>query len=100
MDWHGQRIALLLWATNADGSDDVVRRAGELRVVDGAVSFWQRGEWKLDLRAEWLDRIRPSPPDSADILGDAPWVLSLSVGDCEDGGPGLDKTGLKWPTAE
>ena len=94
-----QRLALLLWGTKSDGSDEVVLRSGVLRREADAAVFWHRGKPALEMREEWLARIQETKPEFADIVGDAPYVLSLSVGDVtDDEAKSMDRIGLKWAT--
>ena len=94
----GSRLALLLMGEDKQGREDWVVFAGVIRQdVEGLVL--ERNEGLFELRAEWIERIRPVKAELRDVLLDADYVLALSVGDLPDGPPtdAFEATGLKWP---
>ena len=95
----GAKLALLLWAKDEGDGDDVVMIVGAVSQQEGGFSLVFDGEGSpFALRDDWLERIQPTPPDLATVTEEAEYILSLSVGETENGG-GFDKTGLRWPSA-
>ena len=94
----GSRLALLLTGEDEHGGDDWVVFAGVVR-QDGERLVLERNEGPFELRAEWIERIRPVKAELRDVLLDADYVLTLSVGNLPAGAPtdGFEATGLKWP---
>ena len=92
-----QTLALVLWARDANGDDDVavftgfVRRAGAKYVLELA------NNPPLELLDRWLPRIRPATREIQDIVEGAHFVLSLSVQDAKAASGQLRSTGLRWP---
>lgn len=94
----GTRLALLLWAKDEHGEDDVVMIVGDLIEKDGVHFLLFDGQGSpLEIRDEWIERIRPTPPDFGVDVDGAKFLLSLSVGKSEDIDGPLEKTGLRWP---
>ncbi len=92
-----QTLAVLLWGEDADGEEDVVLLTGVLRQADG-VFFVDRGENpRFALEDEWLPRIKRTNPDVLDVVDNAPFMLSLTVGNVEEIDDNYRPTGLKWP---
>lgn len=95
---NGTRLALLLWAKDEHGEDDVAIIIGDLIEKDGAHFLVFDGEGSpFEIRNEWIERIRPTPPDLDVDVDGAEFLLSLSVGKSEDIDGPLEKTGLRWP---
>ncbi len=92
----GKRIALLIW--NTEQEDDVRVFAGEIIKEDPVYYFINQPEqWKLRLTAELLGRLKAVPEDQKDILLDADFVISVSMGSMPgEGNEGYDNTGIKW----
>ena len=92
----GKKLVLILWQND----DDAVLVSG--KVVGDSNRLWLElgaDQKPLFLDEEWLSRIQPVKSDIADIVGNADFVLSLSVGalppDADLGD--YEPTGLRWP---
>ena len=93
-----QALALVLWAKDASGADDVAVFLGTLRHREGGYFVELQGAAPLRLRDDWLPRIRAATSEIEDIVEGAPFVLSLCVGDAKDATGVLRGTGLRWPS--
>jgi hypothetical protein len=97
---HGKRLTLLLTGTKENGDDDWAVFGGVASLEAGVV-FMDRGEGKprLEIREEWLGRIRIVEPESRETLLDADYYLPLTIGKLasDEDGACFDSTGLKWP---
>ena len=90
-------IALIVW--NAEKVDDVRVYLGRLKILDGKYAFINEEEgWKVSLYDEHLSRLRPVSEDLKEILLNADYGLSMSMGVLleTDDRDGWVKTGLKW----
>jgi hypothetical protein len=100
---HGKRLAMIGWAKKSDGKDDAAVFTG-IAHWDGAVLTMQRGPETdpFEVSDEWFSRIRPVREDRRDMLLDADYFFSVSVGDLEvdEVPPGFRETGLKWPSGK
>jgi hypothetical protein len=92
-------IAMVVW--NSQKENDVHVYLGKLNSSDGQYSFIneERG-WKILLNDEQLGRLKPVSDDLKDILLNADYSFSMSMGDIPDGEDLTDynDTGLKWHT--
>ena len=96
----GKSIALMMKSKDSRGADDWA-------VVKGVVSkrgrdlffVWDGKPDGFPLPDDALERMKPTEPDTKDILLDADVYLSLTVGPKPDGaaGEGFIPTGIKWP---
>jgi hypothetical protein len=94
----GKRLALVLWAKGENGEDDVAMCVGEISKRNGRYLLVRESEQPpVEIRDEWLERIRQVPGDLKEILEGADYQLSLRVGRAEDTDGSLEPTGLKWP---
>jgi hypothetical protein len=73
---NGKSLALLLAGEDEDWSvlRGVVLQEGEVLLLDHSAGQ------AFHIQPEWLDRIKPTPPDLSDILMNADFFLPLSVG--------------------
>lgn len=96
----GKRLAIIAWAKDAEGKDDVAVFAGVLRL--GAIGYVlerEGGDFSFQIQEEWLPRIKAVPEELRQTLLGAEYQLSLSVSSAEaEVGP-LITTSLKWPRA-
>lgn len=94
----GKRLALLLMAQTRSGDDDWAVFSGTVGLDDGAL-YLDRGAGKtrVDIRAEWLERIRPVSEEVSAILNRAEYYLPLRVGALPADEDGFVTTGLQWP---
>ena len=100
-DIHGRRLAMIAWGTKPDGSDDVVVFTG-IADWDGKrlTMLRQPPSESFPIPDEWLDRVKPTPPNLKVTLLDAEYSFSVTVGALPDGTSAGEhlKTTLKWPT--
>lgn len=97
---HGKRIAMVMWATKPDGSDDVAVLAGSADWDGRRLCILREPpDPPFPVLPEWFDRVKPVPEELRKILLDAEYHFSVLVGNMEDAGDrdALVKTGLKWP---
>ena len=85
-DVHGQLLAMLMWGTKPDGSDDVAVVAG-LAHWDGHRLMLTRNPPATSIAVldEWLDRIRTVDPDARAVLMGADYCFSVKIGLIPDG---------------
>lgn len=85
IDLVGQRLSLLLTGTDDAGEPEWAIFPGiVVSQPDGLyLDRAERGP-RFELREEWLPRIKPVPPELADVLEGASYYLRLSVGRAED----------------
>ena len=94
-----KKLALVLWAKDKEGEDDVAVFPGVFTQVGGSYYLQREGEGNSpEIREEWLPRIKSVPDESRDVLMGCDYQLSLSVGNSEDVNEPLENFGLKWPT--
>ncbi len=93
-----KRLALVLWAEDEEGEDDVVVFSG-IFIQDKGNYYLQRegNEPNPEIRKEWLSRIKVVPEDLKDIFLNCEYQLPLSVGDAEETSGSMESFGLKWP---
>jgi hypothetical protein len=95
----GAKMAILFWANDDAGEDDVARLTGILG-KDGARYFLDRGdEGRFDLVEEWIPRIKVPNESLSAMLCGASLMLSLSVG-TEEADSDWVPTGLNWPRSQ
>ena len=99
LDALDRSLALVLWAENEAGEDDVVVYPGVLR-QRGSAFVLERGEGEstAEIREEWLARIQTVPAEVSSVLCNCEYQLSLLVGKSEDVDGALESYGLRWPT--
>lgn len=93
-----KKLALVLWAKDDAGEDDVVVYSGIL--VRKATGFYFERKWddeSSEIFQEWLPRIRPVPESIKETLLNCDYQLSLSVSDAGECACELEKFGLTWP---
>ena len=91
-------LALVLWATDDTGQDDVAVFSGTLIQVDDNYYLERESNNKNPaLKEEWLQRISSVPEDLKETLMGCEFQLSLSVGALEEISGPLENFGLSWP---
>ena len=98
LDAVNKSLALVLWAKDEKGEDDVAVFSGMLVQEKNEYLLKREGGANVELQTEWLHRIRKVPKELRAILLDCEYQLPLSVGDKPNDSEGYEKTGLKWPT--
>jgi hypothetical protein len=97
---HGKKVALIAWAKDEKGEDDVAVFTGTGRWIGDQLSL-DRGvnETAVAIPNEWLDRLQIVTPDLKKTLLDSDYSISISVGNLTnaDRPSELDSLGLKWP---
>lgn len=93
-----KKIALIAWAKDENDDDDVAVFAGIFEKGNNGY-YINRGadEPPFEVQEEWLPRIKKVEQEQSEMLLNAEYQLSLSVGSVESKGGPLVKTGLKWP---
>lgn len=93
-----KKLALLLWAKDDAGEDDVAVYSGTL-IQSGLLYYLDReGDGtNPEIRQEWLPKIEAVPESLKETLLGCDYQLSLSVGDAEEYKGELENFGLKWP---
>jgi hypothetical protein len=93
-----KRLALVLWAEDEDGEDDVVVFSGVLIQTGENYYFQHEGDGlNPEIRPEWLSRIKRVPEELKETLMSCDYQLSLSVGNAKDMDEPFEDFGLKWP---
>lgn len=95
----GKPFCVLLIGTTVDGEDEGAVFSGTLKQNESGL-YLDRGESPpFEIDPEWIERIKPVGPDIKDILLNAEYYLSLSVGQIPEGESteSYVATGLKWP---
>ena len=99
-DLEGKTLTLLLMGKTQGGEEDWAVFGGTVRLEAG-LPYLDRGleNPRVEIREEWLERIKPVSPDLAETLLGAAFYLPLSVGNLDGEGneAGLVPFGLKWP---
>jgi hypothetical protein len=98
-DGIGKRFSLLLMGETADGAERCAVLSGTLMQAPSGLILDRGINTPIDIRPEWIERIRPVGADVKDILLGAEFYLPLSVGPIPEGASmeGYEKIGLKWP---
>jgi hypothetical protein len=98
---NGKRLAMIAWGEKPDGSSDVAVFSG-LAQWDGLSLTMQRENGKASflVPGEWISRIGPVVADIKEILPDADFYFSVTVGNLDVGKDhsAFIATGLKWPS--
>ena len=86
MEISGKRLVLVLWGKDSDGADEVSAHAGTVRKTSAGFVL-ERGadQPPIDLRPEWLNRVRPVPENLRSVLLDADFQIPLTVGSLPEG---------------
>jgi len=92
-----KKFALVLWAEDEQGEEDVAVFSGTLVKKGGLYFLERRTGQSPEIREEWLDRIMPVESELKEILMGCDYQLSLSVGKAKDGQVLENFGGLKWP---
>ena len=93
-----KQLALVLWAKDKDGEDDVVVFPGTLIHKNGNYYFKREQDGKAPkLHNEWIPRIKEVPEELKETLCNCDYQLSLTVEDINENEPGFESFGLKWP---
>ena len=95
----GKSLALILWSETAEGEDDVAVFGGTLMLEDHRYSLVRKDGAHVELRPEWLDRIKVVDPELSETLLECEYWISLTVGDADDNDGPYEEFGLKWPDA-
>ena len=91
-------LALVLWAKDENGEDDVAVFSGTLINVDGVYYLERESNNKnTEIKEEWLQRINSVPEELKETLMGCEYQLSLSVGSSEEISEPLENFGLSWP---
>ena len=95
----GKKLALVLFGQDEEGNDDVAVFTGTARLNESVVTFERPDIEPLELKDDWIDRIKPVSSDMKETLLDADYMVPLSIGKLsqEDDWSGFVETGLKWP---
>ncbi len=99
-DTHGKRIAMIAWGEKEDGSDDVTVFTGIADWRDRHLTMVREPkESSFQIPDEWLNRLNPVEEKLKEILLEADYCFSVSIGNLSDGEDlsMLQKTGLRWP---
>ena len=95
----GKRFALVMWAKDARGQDDVAVFCGTAywKVNKLIVKF--NNNSTFEIFSKWFSKIKKADGDIRDILFGADYLLTLSVGKISENAKSSDfkKTRLKWP---
>jgi len=91
-------LALVLWAKDENGEDDVAVFPGTLKVKDGVYFLVRQSGAGPEIRAEWFWRILEVSDDIRDTACNCGFILSWSVGDANDSHADFDSFGLQWPS--
>ena len=95
----GRSLALILWSENSEGEDDVAVFGGTLMLKDEQFLLVRNDGAHIQLRPEWIDRIKTVDSELRETLLQCEYCISLTLGDAEgDDGP-FEDFGLKWPDA-
>ena len=97
MEALNKKLALLLWAQTDQGEDDVALFHGTLVSENEKYIFKRSEPPHPTIQDNWLHRIQPVSPELAEVLGEAEFTLSLTVGSCEESDLDFSNFGLKWP---
>jgi len=97
MEALNKKLALVLWAEDENGEDDVTVFSGTLIRIEGLYFLEREDGNNPEILQEWLGRIKPVTVELKETLLDCDFQLSLSVGQVESE-QGLEHFGgLKWP---
>ncbi len=98
-DLLGRQVALLLLSHDAEGEDDWAVFSTTLQEEEGKFILTHK-TGRLQLKDEWLSRIKATTPQTRSILLGADFFLLLAVGSIgDDRAEGLMGTGLQWPAS-
>jgi hypothetical protein len=100
----GRRLAMIAWAQNPDGSDNVAVFTGIARFRGSSLIMTRTPpESSFEVPAHLLERIRHVADAFKEMLLNADYSFSVSVGsidECDESEAKLmQQTGLKWPAA-
>ena len=88
----------LLSQGNRKKEDDVLVYLGKLQNVNGEYSFTNEEKgWTVSLDEEQLSRINPVSDDLKEMLLNADYALSMSMGELpKSNSQDFNETGMKW----
>lgn len=94
-----RKIALVAWGEDENGKDDVAVFTGIARWENGHLYLDRKGKKPFQFPDDTLERIKPVPAEISDILLEADFYISMTIGSLpKDANPeDYIKTGLKWP---
>jgi hypothetical protein len=92
----GKSISMIVWNTEKD--DDVHVYLGRLHFENNDYWFINQDKgWRVALDEEQLTRLKPVPDDLREILLNADYSLSMTIGDLPDTEKGQHQsTGMNW----
>ena len=98
---HGKRLAMIAWGEKKeDGGEDVVVFTGTAN-WDGEklIMLREPPHSSFQVPNEWWGRLKPVSEELKEMLLEADFYFSVTVGDLSEGEDvaGYIKTGLKWP---
>jgi len=93
----GKSIAMIVW--NTEKEDDVHVYLGKLQNTNGEYVFINAEKgWRVSLDEEQLSRLQPVTDDLKEMLLNADYALSMSMGNLPetDGNADYETTGMNW----
>ena len=91
-----KKIALILWAKDENKEDDVCVYSGIFKQGSKGYFIDRLNAGNLEIREEWLSRIRLVEDELKDTLMNCDYSLSLSVGSTDETNDEPISFGLKW----
>ncbi|MGH9505311.1 MAG: hypothetical protein ACRD13_00165 [Terriglobales bacterium] len=99
----GKRIALVVWGTKADCSDDVVVFTGIAQWREGCLTMLREPVGTaFPIPAGWLPRLRAVDEALRETLLGAEFTISATIGNLSEteSTAGIVRTCLKWPSGD
>jgi hypothetical protein len=95
----GKKLAIIAWGEDEKGEDEAAVFAGLARWAEGHLYLDHGGNPEsFQIPDDLLDQVKPVSDDIKDILLDAEYYISMSIGPLPDDDPDeYEQTGLKWP---
>lgn len=97
VDAVNKSLALVLWAKDENRDDDVSVFSGVLLSESDGYYFLHKNENKIELKKDWLARVKRVPLGLKETLSDCDYQLSLTVGDVSSDLHKYEDFGLSWP---